>query len=64
MWAVTQDVNNCVHYVSVEAATLTQGLKCGTWVLTWEWALARDIMVCDMNGKWYTSAYMYMYMYI
>ena len=39
-----------ILYVCIEAATYTlhDPLKCGTWVLTQEWALARDTTVVEI----------------
>ena len=42
-----------IPYVCIEAATLARPLKCGTWVLTREWALTQDTMygtsVCPLE---------------
>ena len=35
---------NFYTLIYIEAATINP-LKCGTWVLTWEWAFAWDITV-------------------
>ena len=40
-WALTQDQNPIRLYRSC----YIDPLKCGTWALTWEWALARDTTV-------------------
>ena len=43
--SVTRDQNSIRLYRSC----YSDPLKCGTWMLTREWALARDTMVCTGN---------------
>ena len=47
-WALTRDQNSIRLYRSCYSGPL----KCSTWVLTWEWVLARDTTVCVCVCVW------------